>query len=81
MPFSPGDPASAHQAVDVVSTPDMTISQFFGRVASDDPHLSACLVSVRVPFEEAFGTLEFDEYVFVTAGLLAVAELHDVDRL
>ena len=81
MPFSPGDPASAHQAVDVVSTPDMTISEFFGRVASDDPRFSACLVSVRVPFEEAFRTLEFDEYVLVTAGLLAVAELHDVERL
>uniref|UniRef100_A0A0G4HCU8 (S)-ureidoglycine aminohydrolase cupin domain-containing protein n=1 Tax=Chromera velia CCMP2878 TaxID=1169474 RepID=A0A0G4HCU8_9ALVE len=52
----------------VVEAPGILISEFFGRVASGDPRLSACTVTVKKASEEAWQTPEFDEYVLVLSG-------------
>lgn len=57
-----------YKAVDVVKTPALTITEYFGNVASSDPKLSACLATVTAPCEEAYQTPEFDEYVMVVSG-------------
>lgn len=59
-----------YKSVDVVSTPDLTITEYFGNVSSSDPALSACLATVTAPCQEAFQTPEFDEYVVVISGVV-----------
>ena len=54
--------------VPVVDAPDLTISEYFGNVASADPRLSVCVAEVRKACEEAFQTPEFDEFVIVLDG-------------
>jgi len=55
-------------SVDVVTAPDLTITEFFGHVASKDPVISACVAMVRAPCAEAFQAPDFDEYVLVLSG-------------
>jgi len=62
--------------VDVVKAGDLTITEFFGRVASKDERLSACLAVVSAPCAEAYQAPEFDEYVLVLKGKL---QLHQAD--
>eukprot|EP00947_MAST-08B_sp_MAST-8B-sp1_P000693 g693.t1 len=56
--------------VDVVKAEDIIIQEYFGRVASNPPdgRLSACVVTVKKPSEEAYQTPLFDEYVLVLEG-------------
>lgn len=56
------------EAVDVVKAGPLTITEYFGNVASKDPTLSACLASVTGTCEEAYQAPEFDEYVLVLSG-------------
>jgi hypothetical protein len=60
--------ATVYEPVDVVDAPGITIAEYFGNVASKDSKLSACVVTVRKPSEEAYQTPEFDEYVLVLEG-------------
>jgi uncharacterized cupin superfamily protein len=62
--------------VDVVKAGDLTITEFFGRVASKDERLSACLAVVSAPCAEAYQAPDFDEYVLVLKGKL---QLHQAD--
>lgn len=50
----------------------MTIAEYFGNVASQDPRLSACVVTVTAACEEAYQTPEFTEYVLVLSGLFVL---------
>jgi len=54
--------------VAVVQAPDLTITEFFGNVASGTPSLSACVAEVRRATEEAPQCPEFDELVLVLEG-------------
>merc|ERR1712032_867984 len=57
-------------AVDVVKAPALTITEFFGNVASKDANLSACLAKVNEPCSEAWQTPAFAEWVLVLKGML-----------
>jgi uncharacterized cupin superfamily protein len=59
---------SVFKPVDVVNVPNLSIIEYFGNVASQDPRLSACLATVSAPCAEAFQAPEFDEYVLVLSG-------------
>jgi len=59
---------SVFAPVDVVTAADLTITEYFGSVASKDPRMSACLATVRAPCAEAYQAPEFDEYVLVLSG-------------
>merc|ERR1711953_1559103 len=70
-------PAPAHatdtapalfDAVDVVKAPALTITEFFGNVASKDSKLSACVAKVDEPCSEAWQKPEFAEWVLVLSG-------------
>ena len=54
--------------VAVVQAPDLTITEFFGNVASGTPSLSACVAEVRRATEEAPQCPDFDELVLVLEG-------------
>uniref|UniRef100_A0A7S2I8C3 (S)-ureidoglycine aminohydrolase cupin domain-containing protein n=1 Tax=Zooxanthella nutricula TaxID=1333877 RepID=A0A7S2I8C3_9DINO len=54
--------------VDVVAAKDLTITEYFGHVASKDGTLSACLATVSAPCAEAYQAPDFDEYVMVLSG-------------
>ena len=54
--------------VDVVPAPDLTISEYIGRVASGDEAISACVATVRSATKEAPQKPDFDEYVIVLEG-------------
>ena len=58
--------------VDVVSAPDLTITEYFGRVASGDAAVSACIATVRKPTQEAPQRPDFDEYVIVLEGTVEI---------
>eukprot|EP00466_Bigelowiella_natans_P012222 jgi/Bigna1/46826/estExt_Genewise1.C_70161 len=62
------DQAITFKPVSVVDAKDITIREFFGRIASRDARLSACEVSVKKASEEAWQTPQFDEYVMVLEG-------------
>lgn len=59
---------SVFQPLDVVAAKDLTITEYFGNVASKDPRLSACLATVRQACAEAYQAPAFDEYVLVLEG-------------
>lgn len=70
-------PAPAHASntpptvvtpVDVVKAPTITITEFFGGVASKDSHISACVAKVDEKCTEAWQTPDFAEYVLVLSG-------------
>ena len=54
--------------VDVVDAPDITISEYVGRVASQDPACSACVATIRQATKELPQCPAFDEYVLVLEG-------------
>lgn len=54
--------------VPVVDAADLTITEYFGNVASGTPALSACVAEVRRACAEAFQAPEFDEFVLVLEG-------------
>eukprot|EP00928_Gymnodinium_smaydae_P053308 TRINITY_DN37325_c0_g1_i1.p1 TRINITY_DN37325_c0_g1~~TRINITY_DN37325_c0_g1_i1.p1 ORF type:complete len:263 (-),score=50.91 TRINITY_DN37325_c0_g1_i1:288-1076(-) len=56
------------EPVDVVKATDLTITEYFGNVASQDAQISACLATVTAPCAEAYQAPEFDEYVLVLKG-------------
>merc|ERR1712070_1158373 len=57
-------------AVDVVKAPALTITEFFGNVASKDCNISACLAKVGEPCSEAWQQPDFAEWVLVLSGVL-----------
>lgn len=59
---------SVFKPVDVVSAPDLTISEYVGRVASQHADCSACVATVRAATEELPQCPAFDEYVLVLEG-------------
>lgn len=61
-----------HKSVHVVDTSALTITEYFGNVASSDSSISACLATVAESCEEAYQTPEFDEYVLVIAGSVEI---------
>lgn len=61
------------QSVDVVSAPDLTITENFGRVTSGDASVSSCFCTVRQATKESPQTPGFDEYVLVLEGEIHVA--------
>lgn len=72
-------PAPAHRtvdtptlvtSVDVVKAPALTITEYFGNVASKDDSLSACVSKVDEPCSEAWQRPEFAEWVLVLSGVL-----------
>jgi len=54
--------------VDVVTTPELTISEYFGNVATKDANFSACHVKITGACEEPWQTPVFDEYVMIESG-------------
>mmetsp|Transcript_30107 Transcript_30107/g.65831 ORF Transcript_30107/g.65831 Transcript_30107/m.65831 type:complete len:268 (-) Transcript_30107:46-849(-) len=54
--------------VDVVTAADLTITEYFGGVASKDGRMSACLATVRKACAECYQAPAFDEYVLVLSG-------------
>mmetsp|Transcript_8284 Transcript_8284/g.14282 ORF Transcript_8284/g.14282 Transcript_8284/m.14282 type:complete len:305 (+) Transcript_8284:66-980(+) len=56
--------------VDVVKAPALTITEFFGNVASKECHISACVAKVDEPCSEAWQKPEFAEWVLVLSGTL-----------
>lgn len=56
--------------VDVVKAPKLTITEFFGNVASKDRHISACVAKVDEPCSEAWQKPIFAEWVLVLSGVL-----------
>jgi len=58
------------KSVDVVKAPALTISEYFGNVASKDGSLSACVARVEEPCAEAWQRPEFAEWVLVLKGCL-----------
>lgn len=63
-----GAKASLTAAVDVVNTDAITITEYFGHVASKAGTASLAKATVRRASEEAFQTPQFDEYVVCTHG-------------
>jgi uncharacterized protein (DUF952 family) len=64
------------EAREVVRSDQLSISEVFGRVASREEALSACIATVRGPAQDAWQTAQFDSRVLVLAGR---AELHFAD--
>jgi hypothetical protein len=60
------------ESVDVVAAPDLTISEYIGRVTSGDTSVSSCLCTVRKATKESPQTPDFDEYVLVLEGAIHV---------
>jgi len=58
------------QSVDVVKAPALTITEYFGNVASKDANFSACVSKVDEPCSEAWQQPEFAEWVLVLNGIL-----------
>eukprot|EP00315_Gephyrocapsa_oceanica_P012381 CAMPEP_0185289702 /NCGR_PEP_ID=MMETSP1363-20130426/4046_1 /TAXON_ID=38817 /ORGANISM="Gephyrocapsa oceanica, Strain RCC1303" /LENGTH=187 /DNA_ID=CAMNT_0027885599 /DNA_START=87 /DNA_END=651 /DNA_ORIENTATION=+ len=54
--------------VDVVDAPDLTITEYVGRVASADSACSACVATVRSATKELPQCPSFDEFVLVLEG-------------
>ena len=54
--------------VDVVDAPDLTITEYVGRVASADSACSACVATVRTATKELPQCPSFDEFVLVLEG-------------
>jgi len=65
--------AQVFSPVPVVDEKDLLIQEYFGNVASKQPALSACVVTVKAPCSEAFQRPCFNEYVIVLEGKI---ELH-----
>jgi len=57
-------------SVDVVKAPALTITEFFGNVASEDSKLSACVARVKEACSDAWQKPEFPEWVLVLSGSL-----------
>lgn len=83
-------PAPAHatsttptlvDAVDVVKAPDLTITEFFGNVASKDGNLSACVAKVEKACSEAWQKPEFAEWVLVLSGTLHLEHADGVTKV
>jgi len=64
------DAPTLSQSVDVVKAPTLTITEYFGNVASKDGSLSACVSKVDEPCSEAWQCPEFAEWVLVLKGVL-----------
>lgn len=58
------------KSVDVVKAPTLTITEYFGNVASSNSTLSACVAKVVEPCSEAWQCPEFAEWVLVLHGTL-----------
>lgn len=58
------------KSVDVVKAPALTITEYFGNVASKDGSLSACVAKVDESCSEAWQRPEFAEWVLVLSGVL-----------
>jgi len=58
------------KSVDVVKAPDLTITEYFGNVASKSDGLSACVARVDEPCSEAWQRPEFAEWVLILSGVL-----------
>lgn len=56
----------------VVDTKSLKIDEYFGRVASGDDVVSACVATVTGPCAEAWQTPAFDEYVIVLEGEVCI---------
>lgn len=54
--------------VDVVKAPNLTISEYFGHVGSEEGHISACVATVNEACVEAWQQPEFAEWVLVLSG-------------
>lgn len=57
-------------SVDVVKAPTLTITEYFGNVASQDNSFSACVSKVDEPCREAWQRPTFAEWVMVLSGVL-----------
>jgi len=68
-------------SVDVVKTPALTISEYFGGVASKDATISACVAVVNAECEEAYQTPDFDEYVIVLEGEVHLQQTEGVTKV
>jgi len=68
-------------AVDVVKAPALTITEFFGNVASKDCNLSACVANVGEPCSDAWQKPEFAEWVLVLSGMLHLEHADGVTKV
>jgi len=68
-------------AVDVVKAPALTITEFFGNVASKDSKLSACVAKVGEPCSEAWQKPEFAEWVLVLSGMLHLETAEGITKV
>eukprot|EP00322_Chrysochromulina_rotalis_P016828 CAMPEP_0115840288 /NCGR_PEP_ID=MMETSP0287-20121206/6692_1 /TAXON_ID=412157 /ORGANISM="Chrysochromulina rotalis, Strain UIO044" /LENGTH=221 /DNA_ID=CAMNT_0003293891 /DNA_START=38 /DNA_END=704 /DNA_ORIENTATION=+ len=60
--------------VTAVDAPNLKIVEYFGRVASENVDVSACLATVTAPCEEAPQAPAFDEYVLILEGSIDIWE-------
>jgi ethanolamine utilization protein EutQ (cupin superfamily) len=58
------------QSVDVVKAPTLTITEYFGNVASKDASLSACVAKIDEPCSDAWERPNFAKWVLVLSGTL-----------
>eukprot|EP00747_Dinoflagellata_sp_TGD_P164093 gnl/TRDRNA2_/TRDRNA2_183548_c0_seq1.p1 gnl/TRDRNA2_/TRDRNA2_183548_c0~~gnl/TRDRNA2_/TRDRNA2_183548_c0_seq1.p1 ORF type:complete len:272 (+),score=36.29 gnl/TRDRNA2_/TRDRNA2_183548_c0_seq1:48-863(+) len=68
-------------SVDVVKAPALTITEFFGNVASKDRGLSACVANVYEACSEAWQKPEFAEWVLVLSGTLHLEHAEGVTKV
>merc|ERR1712232_862655 len=68
-------------AVDVVKAPALTITEFFGNVASKHANLSICVAKVGEPCSEAWQQPEFAEWVLVLSGTLHLEHADGITKV
>eukprot|EP00966_Prymnesium_polylepis_P171742 3971788-Prymnesium_polylepis.1 len=69
-PYKGPEPVVTSSPIKVVDTPGITISEFFGTVASKSTTASFALATVHRPDEAGFQVPSFAEYVIVNSGSL-----------
>jgi len=68
-------------SVDVVKAPALTITEFFGGVASKEASLSACVAKVDEPCAEAWQAPTFAEWVLVLSGVLHLEHADGITKI
>lgn len=68
-------------SVDVVKAPALTITEFFGNVASKDGKLSACVANVGEACSEAWQKPTFAEWVLVLTGTLHLEHAEGITKV
>jgi len=69
------------KSVDVVKAPALTITEFFGNVASKDSNLSACVAQVDEPCSEGWEKPSFAKWILVLSGSVHLEHADGVTKV